>query len=93
MNNLKSIKNAIARTPTTPPHFTSSSTNPTTVNLDSLAREIKAERMAQGLSQRELAFKAGCSQTTIFRAEKYMGTSLWGLTKIIKGLNKTLTIK
>ena len=62
------------------------------VILQELRAQIRNERRLQGLTQRDLAAKAGLSQSTITRAERYSWISLNCLCRIAMGLGKKVII-
>lgn len=62
-------------------------------NLKNLGEEIKTERMAQGLTQRDLAIKARMSQGSVTRAEKHGWVSIHCIIRLANALGKNLTIK
>lgn len=64
-----------------------------TNNAENLRAEIKKERLAQGMTQRELATKSGMSQGTITRAERHLYISMWCLMRIVAALGKSITLK
>ena len=61
-------------------------------NRNDLMTDIKSERAAQGLTQRELAKKAGMSQASITRAERNLWISNTTIIKIATALGKQLRI-
>ena len=63
-----------------------------TVIKEKLQVAIKSERISQGLTQRQLAYKCNTSQATIARAEKHGWISFWTLIKIANGLNKEISL-
>ena len=68
-------------------------TSPATQNMEKIKAQIKAERIALGWSQRDLADKAGMSQGTITRAEKYGWISIWALLRITNALGKEIALQ
>lgn len=65
--------------------------NPIT-NMQKIQDSIKAERINQQLTQRELASKSGRSQGTITRIERHGWTSIWTLLKVVEALGKELIL-
>jgi len=61
-------------------------------SVDSIKASLKAERKNQGLTQRELARRAGVSQGTVTRAESQLWVSLTRLMKIAAALGKEVKI-
>ncbi|MFH0767708.1 MAG: helix-turn-helix transcriptional regulator [Bacillota bacterium] len=61
-------------------------------NMDEIQASIKKERNQQGLTQRQLAKKAGMSQGTITRAECHGWVSIWTMLRIINALGKKLIL-
>ena len=59
---------------------------------EKLQAAIKSERLAQGLTQKKLAYKCSMSQATITRAEKRGWISFWALIKIADALGKTISL-
>lgn len=64
-----------------------------TDNWKNIQEELLKERLAQGLTQREVATKASMSQATVTRAERHMQISLSCLMRIAAALNKKITLK
>ena len=62
------------------------------VNKEKLQTAIKSERLAQGLTQRQLAAKCGLSQGTITRAERNSWISFSCLLRIAQGLGKEISL-
>jgi DNA-binding XRE family transcriptional regulator len=60
--------------------------------MQKVQAQIKAERIAQGLTQRQLAYKADMSQGTITRAEKHGWISITCLLKIATALGKEIKL-
>ena len=89
--NKSSIKAAFK----TLPKYTFSSSQPAgtpSYQMDKLKYELREERIRQGMSQRDIAGRAGNSQTTISRLERYGTSSIWGFIRYADALNKELTI-
>ena len=63
-----------------------------TINKDKLRASIKSERLAQGLTQRQLAAKCNLSQGTITRAERNGWISFSCLLRIANGLRKEIIL-
>lgn len=63
-----------------------------TINKDKLQASIKSERLAQGLTQRQLAVKCNMSQGTITRAERNGWISFSCLLRIAQGLGKEISL-
>ncbi|OFA11429.1 antitoxin HipB [Lentilactobacillus sunkii] len=61
-------------------------------NKLSVAVEVFKAREAAGITQQELADKAGIPQTTVARIERGSNTSIETLTKIACALGKKVTI-
>lgn len=60
--------------------------------LEPLAKRIKELRMAKNLTQRQLAYKMGKDQVSIYRLEKGLVNPSYGyLIEIAKGLDMSLT--
>jgi len=62
------------------------------INKEKLQAAIKSERIAQGLTQRQLAVKCGLSQGTITRAERRGWISFSCLLRIAQGLGKEISL-
>lgn len=71
----------------------SNAQSPAVINMDKIKASIKAERVALGWSQRDLASKSGMSQGTITRAEKYGWISIWALLRITNALGKEIALQ
>lgn len=67
-------------------------TNVARAMMSTIMQDIKEERLRQGLTQRQLAQKAGMSQATITRAEKNAWVSIWAILRIAAALGKSLKI-
>jgi DNA-binding XRE family transcriptional regulator len=97
MSNLTMAAVALQQKPTTrvnaqqPPIFTGYK-KPGNNLMQLLQKAIIAERKSQGLTQRQLAYKAGISQGTITRAEQHGYVSIWMMLRIIDALGKTIQI-
>ncbi len=65
----------------------------TTANLESLGELLRQERKALGITQLELASRAGLRRETIIKAEKGGNIDALSLLAIISGLGKTLALK
>lgn len=61
-------------------------------NRQDIMDDIKNERFNQGLTQRELAKKAGMSQASITRAERNLWVSLNTIIRITVALGKEIRI-
>ena len=66
--------------------------SPERITIEMLAKEIKAERLKQGLTQRQLAHMSNYSQGTITRLETRMWTSMICIIRVAQALNKKLTL-
>ena len=66
--------------------------NQTRSIMNQLCADIKAERMNQGMTQRDLAHKCGMSQGTITRAERHGWISIWALLRIVDALGKKIQL-
>lgn len=66
--------------------------SPVRSNMEEIQNGIKKERNSQGMTQRQLANKAGMSQGTITRAERHGWISLTCLFRIANALNKKLIL-
>ena len=62
------------------------------INKEKLQVVIKSERIAQGLTQRQLATKCNLSQGTITRAERNGWISFSCLLRIANGLGKEIIL-
>ena len=62
------------------------------INKEKLQAAIKSERIAQGLTQRQLASKCNMSQGTITRAERNGWISFSCLMRIAQGLGKEISL-
>src|SRR3989344_2216997 len=62
------------------------------INKEKLQAAIKSERIAQGLTQRQLAAQCNMSQGTITRAERNGWISFSCLLKIAQGLGKEIIL-
>lgn len=60
--------------------------------IDSIQTQIKTIRKKGKISQKELAYRCGYSQTTIHRIENGKGGSTFALIAMLAGLNQTLVI-
>jgi DNA-binding XRE family transcriptional regulator len=63
-----------------------------TANRAKLKLQLKVERNAQGLTQRQLARKASLSQATITRAERHLWVSNPTLFQIAGALGKEIQL-
>ena len=60
--------------------------------MDELSKIIKAERVKQGLTQKQLARLSGYSQGTITRAETKCWISMYCLLSIFEALRKKIQL-
>lgn len=60
--------------------------------LKDLGQLLKSERQAQCLTQRQVAQRAGLSETTVGRFEKHGWGSISAVLSIISALNKKITL-
>ena len=90
---LKNNNNQTASTSSpTNPYQPNPTVSPTRANMLKIQASIKAERNNQGLTQRELAYKAGMSQGTITRAERNGWVSITCILRIANALGKELIL-
>ncbi len=66
--------------------------HPVKQNMGKIQASLKAERVAKGLTQRELAVIANMSQGSITRAEKNGWISITTLLRIANALGKEITL-
>ena len=70
----------------------STSTSPQRIQMDGISQMIKAERLKQGMTQKDLGKKAGYSQGTITRSENNLWISLYCMISIFEALGKKIQL-
>ena len=90
MSSIKAIKEAIEEAQKTINNKTIQAN--TRSNLKNIQIDIQYHRIQQNLTQRQLAQKAGISQSTIVRVEKGYTSNIYAYGRVLQALGKELIL-